>query len=416
MTSRERVMNAISRRKVDRIPIDLGGMKASGIAVGAYDRVKKLIGLKTPTRVWDARFMLALVENEFRERFAIDTVPLDWSSVFDQIRPDEEWVPRQTFDGVNALFPPGTRIREEPDGSWVLLRPDGTPTSYRMPKGGYYFDDISFNRGEPIDPKRFRPVDDVPDEQLDIFASYARELFEATEYAILGWGFGLCFLGLSLITDRRSNVTMGMPDDWMTMLMTEKETCHEMMNRAVEASIKCMRLVSQAVGRYCFAWGIAADDAGTQRSEFISPDLWAEMIKPHYKRYCDWIHRNTTMKTFLHCCGSIYHLIPHFIEAGVDILNPVQTSAANMEPERLKKEFGSKIVFWGGGMDTQHVLARATPEEIRAHVRERISIFGRGGGYVFNQVHNIQANVPPENIVAMLDAAREYGAIEQWCS
>ncbi|MGQ9663613.1 MAG: hypothetical protein ACUVWX_14975 [Kiritimatiellia bacterium] len=273
---------------MDRIPIDLGGMKASGMAVTTYYRVKQLLGMNSSTRVWDARFMLALVEDEFRARFGIDTVPLDWSSVFDQVQLDREWVPRRTFDGIETLFPPKTRIAEEHDGSWVLLRPDGTPTTYRMPKGGYYFDDLSFNRGDRIDPTRFRPVDDVPDEQLEIFARYAKSLYENTQCAILGWGFGLCFLGLSLITDRRCNVTMGMPNDWMIMLMTEKETCHEMMGRAVDASIKCMNLINQAVGRYCVAWGIAADDAGTQRRQFINPELWAEMIKPHYRRYCEW--------------------------------------------------------------------------------------------------------------------------------
>ena len=197
---------------------------------------------------------------------------------------------------------------------------------------------------------------------------------------MLGWGGGVCFLGLSLITDRLSNVTMGLPSEWMIMLMTEKETCHEMMDRSVEASIKCLEQLHEAVGDCCFAWGIAADDSGTQRGEFIRPELWAEMIKPHYARLCDWIHRNTHWKTFLHCCGSIYHLIPHMIEAGVDILNPIQTSAANMEPERLKAEFGGKIVFWGGGCDTQRVLPTATPEEIREHVRERLAIFKPGGG------------------------------------
>ena len=220
-------------------------------------------------------------------------------------------------------------------------------------------------------------------------------------------------LGLSMITDRRSNVTLGMPDEWMMMLLTEKETCHEMMARSVEASIKCLKLLHQAVGDRCFAWGIASDDSGTQRGEFIKPSLWAEMLKPHYRKLCDWIHKNTRWKTFLHSCGSIYHLIPHFIEAGVDILNPVQTSAANMDPVRLKKEFGSKIVFWGGGCDTQTVLGGARPQEIREHVRERLSIFAPGGGFVFNQVHNIQCNVPPENVIAMLDAALEFGAYPQ---
>ena len=237
----------------------------------------------------------------------------------------------------------------------------------------------------------------------------SRFLYENTEYAMLGWGGGVCFLGLSLITDRLSNVTMGLPSEWMVMLMTEKDTCHEMMDKSVDASIQCLEQLHDAVGDCCFAWGIAADDSGTQRSEFIRPELWAEMIKPHYARLCAWIHRNTSWKTFLHCCGSIYHLIPHMIEAGIDILNPIQTSAANMQPERLKQEFGGKIVFWGGGCDTQQVLPTATPEEIRAHVRERLAIFKPGGGYVFNQVHNIQTNVPAENVIAMLDAAYEYG-------
>jgi uroporphyrinogen-III decarboxylase len=182
-----------------------------------------------------------------------------------------------------------------------------------------------------------------------------------------------------------------------------------MMNRSVEASIRCLSLLHEAVGDRAFAWGIAADDSGTQRGEFINPDLWAEMIKPHYKRLCSWIHQNTPWKTYFHCCGSIYHLIPHFIDAGIDILNPVQTSAANMEPARLKREFGDRIVFWGGGCDTQQMLGNGTPEAIRQQVRERLAVFAPGGGYVFNQVHNIQANVPAENIIAMFDAAREFG-------
>jgi uroporphyrinogen decarboxylase len=200
-----------------------------------------------------------------------------------------------------------------------------------------------------------------------------------------------------------------MPDEWMMMLMTEKETCHEIMERSVEATISCLRLVNQAVGGYCFAWGIASDDSGTQRCEFIAPDLWAEMMKPHYRKLCDWVHANTSFKTFLHSCGSIPRLIPHWIEAGVDILNPVQTSAAGMDPRRLKSEFGRKLVFWGGGCDTQSVLPNGTPQEVREHVKENVEIFAPGGGYVFTQVHNIQAKVPPKNVEAMLDAAYEFG-------
>jgi uroporphyrinogen-III decarboxylase len=325
------------------------------------------------------------------------------------VQADSAWVSKTLYDGTDVLFMPGTRIGADAVGNWTLLDADGHPTAYRMPHGGHYFDDQSFDRGDGIDPDDFAPVDDIPDAHLQLLADYTKRQYEETDYALLGWGYGVCFLGLSLITDRRSNVTMGQPSDWMMMLMTEPETCHAMMDRSVEASIKCLSLVKEAVGDRCFAWGIAADDSGTQRGEFINPDLWAAMIKPHYTKLCDWIHRNTRWKTFFHCCGSVYHLIPHFIEAGIDILNPIQTSAANMDPAALKAEFGRQIVLWGGGCDTQTVLGMATPAEVREHVRQRIAAFAPGGGYVFNQVHNIQADVPAENIIAMFDAAYEFG-------
>ena len=410
MTPRERVLQAVNHQLPDRVPIDLGGLKASGIAVSAYDRVKRKLGIQTPTKVLDPRFMIAVVEDAVLERLHVDVVPLDLSIILNLIRPDSEWIPRRLFDGTQTLFPLGTNIAEDAEGNWILCNADGSPTAYQMPKNGYYFDDTSFNQGDRIDPQKFRPVSDIPDEHLKMLSHYARSLYKNTDYAILGWGFGVCFLGLSLITDRASNVTQGLPDQWMMMLLTEKETCHEMMDRSVEATIKCLSLVHQAVGDCCFAWGIAADDSGMQRGEFIRPELWAEMLKPHYKKVCDWIHAHTSWKVFMHCCGSIYNLVPHFIEAGIDILNPVQTSAANMDPARLKREFGDRLVFWGGGCDTQQVLGHATPDEIRQHVKERLQIFSPGGGYVFNQVHNIQANVPPENILAMFDAAHEFGA------
>lgn len=411
MTPRQRVLAAVNHQLPDRVPIDLGACKASGIAVSAYDRLRRALGIPGCTRVADPRFMIAVVEEEMRRRLHVDVVPLDLSIVQYLVQPNSQWNSRRLFDGIEAMFPPGTRIAEEADGAWVLLHPDGTPSPFRMPLGGHYFDDISFNRGDRIDPAKFRPVSDVPDEQLKLLDDYSRSLYENTDYAILGWGFGVCFLGLSLITDRSSNVTQGLTNEWMMMLMSEKETCHEIMNRSVEATIRCLEKVYQAVGDRCFAWGIAADDSGTQRCEFIRPNLWAEMLKPHYKKLCDWVHSHTPWKVFLHSCGSVYNLLPHFIEAGIDILNPVQTSAANMEPQRLKAEFGDRLVFWGGGCDTQRVLGSATPEEVREHVRERLAIFAPGGGYVFNQVHNIQANVPAENILAMFDAAYEYGAL-----
>jgi uroporphyrinogen decarboxylase-like protein len=409
VTPRERVLKTVNFQEPDRVPIDLGGMKASGIAAIAYDRLRKKLGIGGPTKVIDPRFMIAHIDEPIRRRLHLDVMPLDWSTASYLDQPDENWVPRRLFDGTDVLLPPGTRIGEDAKGNWILLAPNGEPTDYRMPKNGFYFDDCAFNGTGGIDPRKFTPISDIPSDRLDLFARQARRLYDETDYSLLGWGFGVCFLGMSLITERSDNVTLGRPSEWLMMLMTEKQTCHEMMSRSVDASIQCLKLVHQAVGERCFAWGIAADDSGTQRGEFIRPELWAEMIKPHYRRLCDWIHANTGWKTFFHCCGSVYHLIPHLIEAGVDILNPVQTSAANMDPARLKREFGGRIVFWGGGCDTQHVLGESSPEEIRQHVRERLKVFAPGGGYAFTQIHNVQPNIPPENVIAMFDTAYEFG-------
>ena len=381
MTSRERVLGAVNRQKVDRIPLDLGGMRASGISAGAYHRLKQQLGIQTPTRVADAQFMLAEVEPVVLERLHADVIPLDWSTASCAAQSGSNWTSRTL-----------------PDGTPVLVAPNAPADGGVIEEHGR------------IDPASFKPVAELTDAQLKRFAQHAQQLRETTNYAILGWGFGVCFLGMSRIVNRDNDVTQGRPSDWMVMLSTEKATCHEMMNRSVEASIRCLSQVHQAIGDTCFAWGIASDDCGTQRGEFIAPELWAEMILPHYRKLNDWIHQHTQMKTFFHSCGSVYNLIPHFIEAGIDILNPVQISAALMDPARLKREFGDKLIFWGGGCDTQSVLPRGTPEEIREHVRRNMQIFGLGGGYVFNQVHNIHANVPTENILAMFDEAYQCAA------
>ncbi|MBA7576210.1 hypothetical protein ES708_18049 [subsurface metagenome] len=261
-----------------------------------------------------------------------------------------------------------------------------------------------------IDPDAFRPCDTVSDEELKTFAEYGRFFHENTDKALLGWGACISLVGLSALLG--DNITQGSLDEWLCMLITEKDTAHEMMSRYVDAVIKRIHLYHQAVGDYCFAWGVASDDSGTQKNGIMSTDLYREMIKPHYRRLCDYVHTHTNWKTFLHSCGSVYQYIPEWIDAGIDILNPVQISAANMEPERLMREFGGKIVFWGGGCDTQKVLPLSTPEEVREHVKRNIEVFKSGtGGYVFTQVHNIQQDVPVENVEAMYRAVYDIGNI-----
>ena len=409
MNSRERVRRAVNFERPDRVPIDLGAMRASGISAVVYEKLKRRMGIRGPTRIHDAMQILAVVEPEVLNRFHIDVVPLDAVTAGWAEGGGSEGVNRKLFDGTEVLFPQGTKVTEEGDGSWVLRGQDGAPFAH-MPKGGFYFDFIRPTMSNRrIEPGAFQPRNRVPDEELDLLARRAKQLYEGTDKAILGWAgaSSISLMGLSaLLSD---NITQGALDQWLCMLLTEKETAHEMMARYVDAAISCLKLYHQAVGHRCFAWGVASDDGGTQRGGLLAPDLFAEMITPHYRRLCDWVHANTSWKTFLHSCGSVYHYIPHWIEAGIDILNPVQISAANMEPERLKEEFGDRLVFWGGGCDTQRVLPLQGREQVREHVRQNIEVFSAGSGYVFTQVHNIQPNVPVENVEAMLDAAYEFG-------
>ncbi len=410
MNSRERVIEAVNFRKPDRVPVDLGGIRASGINAVVYDQLKKRMGIDTPTKIHDSMQILAELEMEVLDRLHVDVVPLEAATAKWAEQDASVGVERELFCGLKVHFPPNTKIAVEPDGNWVLCGQDDKPYA-RMPKDGLYFDFIrSTLSGHTIEPNAFKPRTVVSDEELEVMAERSKNLYENTDKAILGWGASISMMGLSaLLSD---NITQGSLDEWLCMLMVEKDTANEMMARYVDATISCMKMYHQAVGDRCFAWGVASDDAGTQRSELIAPQLFEEMIIPHYKRLCDWVHENTGWKTYLHSCGSVYNYIQQWIDAGIDILNPVQISAVNMEPERLQREFGGKIVFWGGGCDTQRVLPLGTPKEIREHVRQNIDIFGREGGFVFTQVHNIQQNVPVENVEAMFDAAYEFGAAD----
>jgi len=409
MTSRERVLKAVNFQKPDRVPIDLGGIRASGINAAVYDRLKKGMGVNTPTKIWDVMQLLAQVEPEVIDRLGVDVVPLDVANATWARQEAHEGQKRRLFSGVEVYFPPQTNITIESDGSWMLRNAVGEPLA-RMPKDGYYFDFLRPTMTHrKIDPAAFQPRKTVPDEQLQQIAAEAKWLWENTDKAILGWGASISMMGLSaLLSD---NITQGSLDQWLCMLITEKQAAHEMMGRYVDAVIDCLRLYHQAVGDYCFAWGVASDDAGTQRTELLAPQLFEEMIKPHYKRLCDWVHTNTNWKTFLHSCGSIYHYIDMWIDAGIDILNPVQISAVNMEPQRLMEAFGGRIVFWGGGCDTQQVLPHGTVSQVKQHVQNNLRTFrARNGGYVFTQVHNIQQDVPVENVEAMFNAVHEFSS------
>jgi uroporphyrinogen decarboxylase len=239
----------------------------------------------------------------------------------------------------------------------------------------------------------------ISEEELDFLHRRGKALYENTEYAILGaFSPGELFFGMG----------RGGYDKWMVSLLTEEDWVRALYEKETDAWIENLRLYTAACGEYLAAV-VFADDLGTQKGEFISPNLFRNLIAPYYKKVFTWVHEHTELKVFFHSCGSIYHMIPHLIDCGVDVLNPVQCSAANMEPGQLKREFGGKIAFWGGGVDTQKTLPFGTPEEVREEVEERLRTLGEGGGYVFAAVHNIQQRTPPENVVAAFDTALEAG-------
>jgi uroporphyrinogen decarboxylase len=392
MNSRERVLAAVNHREPDRVPIDLGGTRQSGIAASTYDQLKQRLGIKTRTRVFDVYQMLAEVERPVMERFGADVIGLNRPAVAFGIE-NKDWRPWRLFDGTPVEVPGGFRPVTEDSGDLVLVR-NGEPIA-RMPSGGYYFDRLEVYPGG-----RHAPVEEVnppvlSDQLCDHYAASAEALYQNTNFAIvapMGPPYEL-FYGLGT----------GGFETWMMALAAEPDYVNALCEKLVDVWLENLKRFTQAVDNRVQILQFN-DDFGTQDAPFISTRMFRELIMPHYKRGLDWVHANTDMKVFLHSDGAIAPLIPSIIEMGVDILNPVQTSARGMDARMLKEEFGDRLVFWGGSLDCQKTLPFGRPEEVRREVREHVDALAPGGGFVFAPVHNIQANVPTENVIAMFDA------------
>lgn len=394
MTSRERILTAIRHREPDKVPWDLGGMRSTGMMAMAYARLRKALGLpREEIKVYDVGQQLAWIDEDVRRILGIDVIALDTEKVLaDHLY---GWKPYRLPDGTPALIPARYEIREEPDGSRILYDKDGKAIG-KMPASGFYFDGIiheleDISSVEEIDkwvPGTFER------EELEALKESARDLYENTDYAIMGsFGGNILEQGQGL---------RGW-ENFMADLAGNRELAEKLIEKMVDAHLKNLKLYLKAVGDYIQIIQMG-DDLGTQNGPMLSPKLYRELISPAHKAIYDYVHKNSDVYVFLHSCGGIYELMPYLIEEGVDIINPVQTSARGMEPERLKKEFGDRLTFWGGGCDTQSVLPYGKPEEIKRHVKERMEIFSQDGGFVFTQVHNIQANVPVENIMALFES------------
>jgi uroporphyrinogen decarboxylase len=396
MNSRERVLRAIHHQPADRVPIDLGGTRQSGIAASTYHRLKKMLGIDTPTRVYDIYQMLAEVERPIMERFGADVIGLNRRDVAFGIL-NQDFQPWTMFDGTPVQVPGGFQPVTEPDGSLVLLR-DDQPIA-RMPKDGFYFDRVDkFPGAAHVDLDGYEPPR-LSDVDMQHYRAQAEALYQNTDFAIvapLGPPYEL-FYGLGT----------GDFEMWMITLASEPDYVSQLYEKLVDAWLDNLRRFVDAVGDRVQILQVN-DDFGTQHSLFLSVDMYRRQIMPYYQRGLDWIHQNTDMKVLLHSDGAIFPLIPSLIETGFDILNPVQTSAAGMDPVQLKEECRGRLAFWGGSLDCQKTLPYGTVDQVQQEVQSHLEVFAPGGGYVFAPVHNIQAGVPPENVVAMYDTARRF--------
>lgn len=399
MNSRERVRTALSHREPDRVPIDLGGSLVTGINAVAYHRLRRHLGIDgQPVKVANIILQLAEVEEPVRRRFGVDVIELPPLEPLPGVR-NTRWKPWTLPDGSPALISADFEPEITERGDVLIRAPDGSVPNW-MPAGTYHFipKDAPLANATLEDLEEFEPAR-LSDEELEFLHHTARRLYEETDYAIFGW------FGGSLIEG--GQFARGWAQFLMDLVLNP-EFASRLVEKLFRAAYEDLERYIEAVGEYVDVIGFG-DDLGTQTGLQFNPRIYRELFFPYHKQLYGLVHSRTKAYVFLHSCGSVYDLIPDLIEAGVDILNPVQTSAAKMDPVKLKQEFGDRLTFWGGGSCPQRVLPHSTPEEVEADVRERLRIFAPGGGYVFAPIHDIQPDVPPENIVAMYDAALKWG-------
>jgi len=400
VTPRERVAAAFRHEEPDQMPIDFGSGSTCGIMAVAYNHLKTHLGINPgPTRLFSLMMQLAIPDREVIERLHGDVLANDF-----RYRAGG-WKPWTLADGSRALIPDHWQLTRQV-GEWVVL--DGDRVDMRMPDGCYYFE-----RGEP--PLARASAAEIArwqmplftDEDLNYLAKRSKELYEGTDYCIKFTLMGSIYEGAQALR--------GM-EQFLIDLMLDRPLAEDLMDKLCEGHMRNFDLFHQAVqGRCDVIW--VGDDLGTQKGPQISPALYREVIWPRHRRLFQHIKRarrgpyHGGYWLVLHSCGSIMPFLDDLIAAGLDGLNPVQITAANMDPRTLKERYGKRLLFWGGGVDTQHILQNGTPEEVAANVRDLCSIFKPGGGFVWCPIHNIQATVPPENIVAAYDtafAAAEY--------
>jgi len=415
MTSRERIACILNHKAPDRLPVDLGGMHCSGAHVSVVYALRQALGLDapgTPVPVRDCYQMAGDMGLDLIEALQLDIALVP--SLYTMFGfPKTEWKPWRTFDGTPVLVP--GLFNTEPDEKGDILQYPGgdksVPPSGRMPNGGFYFDAIV--RQGPIDDSKLNPEDNleefvpISEEQLQFLQNGVDEYYANTDLALTIGIPGAAFGDIALVPAPWLKHPKGIRDveEWYVSTALRRDYLQEVFARQAEICIANIRLIHQAVGDKVQLVNLDGADLATQTGLFCSPDSYAELYLPHAKKVNDYIHEHTQWKTIKHCCGACEPMIGKFIEAGYDVLNPVQCSATGMDPELLVDRYGDDIVFWGGGVDTQKTLPFGTPDQVRREVAQRIRILSGKNGFIFNAIHVIQCNTPIENVLAMFEAA-----------
>jgi len=419
MTSRDRVNLALQHKEADRVPLDLGGSAVTGMQVDTVYALRQALGLDapgTPVKVVEPYQMLGEIAPDLQAALGVDVVGLGKPANMFGFK-NEGWKPWTTFAGTPVLVAEGFNTDPDPNGD-ILMYPEGdksVPPSGRLPKGGYYFDSIP--RQGPIDDSNLNVEDNleefgpIPDADLQYLGREAERLYNETDKAILANFGGTAFGDIALVPAAWLKHPKGIRDveEWYVSTALRRDYVYQIFERQCAIGLANLERIRQVVGNKPAGVFVTGTDFGSQHGCFISPKAYRDLYKPFHIQVNNWIHQNTTWKSFIHSCGSVRGLIPDFIEAGFDILNPVQCSAAGMDASELKKEYGAHLTFWGGGVDTQRTLPFGTADDVRKEVSERLRTFGRGGGFVFNTIHNVQSRVPVENVLALYETVRDCG-------
>jgi len=415
MSKRDVFLSAMNHKDTGKVPVDFGSTSVTGMHVYCVDGLRKYYGLeKRPVKIYEPYQMLGFIEDDLAEAMGI-TVKGEFPRTTMFGFENKGWKDYKLDNGLEVLVPGNFNVTRDKAGN-TCLYPEGdlsAPASGHLPKGGYYFDAIirqlEFDEDNPNvedNLMEFEPANDID-------LKYQKEELERLRREDIGvvTNFGGTGLGdIALVPAVQLKYPRGIRgiEEWYVTLASRKDFVRELFDRQTDIAIENLKTYFNAVGNLPDVVFICGTDFGTQNGTFCSKETFLDLYMPYYKKMNDWIHANTTWKSFKHSCGAVADFIPMFIDAGFDILNPVQCSCAGMEPEKIKREYGNDIVFWGGGVDTQNLLPNGSPNEIRDQVLLRLEIFSKNGGYVFNAIHNVQGNVPIENIAAMIETVKEF--------